>query len=321
VIISRKQRVLLVLGGGAFTAFTFFAKGGLFPYLTSGRKWAIAIYEGPTPFDLSPAAGVPVPALRASDVTDVPARFVADPFLLPQDGRWFLFCEVFRFDTRQGDIGLATSPDGRRFTYERIVLDEPFHLSYPYVFEAGGAVYMVPESGTDQTVRLYRAAPFPTKWVHVRTLLRGAPYVDTSLAVHGDRVWLFTSLPSNDTLLLFSAPTLEGPFEEHPMSPIVRGDRRHARPGGRAFTWEGRLYRLAQDDTPSYGSAVRAFEITELTSTTYRERAVRETPILSGSGRGWNARGMHTLDPHPAGAGRWLAAVDGYRKGLLAGWR
>ncbi len=53
--------------------------------------------------------------------------------------------------TKQGDIGLAVSGDGRTWTYRGIVLDEAFHLSFPYVFEWNGAVYLVPESATAGT--------------------------------------------------------------------------------------------------------------------------------------------------------------------------
>lgn len=38
-----------------------------------------------------------------------------------------------------------------------VVLKEPFHLSYPWVFEEAGKVYMIPETGQDGSVRLYEA--------------------------------------------------------------------------------------------------------------------------------------------------------------------
>jgi hypothetical protein len=36
---------------------------------------------------------------------------------------------------QEGEIGLATSEDGLKWDYKQVVLNEPFHLSYPYVFE------------------------------------------------------------------------------------------------------------------------------------------------------------------------------------------
>ena len=38
-----------------------------------------------------------------------------------------------------------------------VVLEENFHLSYPYVFEESGNVYMIPETSDVGDIRLYKA--------------------------------------------------------------------------------------------------------------------------------------------------------------------
>ncbi len=115
----------------------------------------------------------------------------------------------------------------------------------------------------------------------------------------------------DDTLQLFYADELLGPWQEHPLSPVVQNDPNIARPGGRVIQFDGRLIRYAQDDFPTYGNKVRAFEIIELSTTDYREIDVAENPILDGDGLGWNADGMHHIDPLQLSDGTWLAAVDG----------
>ncbi len=75
----------------------------------------------------------------------------------------------------------------------------------------------------------------------------------------------------------------------------------------------GTLVRFAQDCRPDYGNAVRAFEITKLARDEYSEEELA-SPVVTASGIGWNANGMHTVDLHPW-RGRWIAAVDGYRYG------
>ncbi len=98
------------------------------------------------------------------------------------------------------------------------------------------------------------------------------------------------------------------------MSPIVRDDKSKARPAGRTIVFDGhRVIRLAQRSDHSYGEAVRAFEVDVLTPTTYHESEIPESPILSASGQGWNATGMHTCDPWWTGD-HWLAAVDGIQQ-------
>jgi hypothetical protein len=74
---------------------------------------------------------------------------------------------------------------------------------------------------------------------------------------------------------------------------------------------DGAPLRFAQVGRPSYGSAVRAFRITELTPTSYREEEAASSPILTASGTGWNANGMHHVDAHQIEDGTWIAAVDG----------
>ncbi len=280
---------------------------------------SIGIYAGNSPLKLSEAAGVANPVLTPLDVTDVVATLVADPFMIHVGGTWHMFFEVmaWRASRRHGVIGHATSADGLRWKYDRIVLAEPFHLSYPHVFAAGPDVYMIPESRRAGAVRLYRADPFPDRWVFVKALLTGAPFADSSVFHRDGRGWMFTDASprrGNDTLRLFHAADLEGPWREHPRSPVVRGDARVARPAGRVVSLPDRLIRLAQDCSATYGQSVRAIDVTQLTERHYREEEIPGGPLVGGTGRGWNRGGMHHVDAHPVAEGRWLACVDGWHR-------
>jgi hypothetical protein len=282
------------------------------------RTWSIGIYEGPSILELRPAGNATDPVLTFGSVTDVPARFVADPFLHRRGDRWSLFFEVLDSSTGRGAIGHASSADGLRWVYEGIVLAEPFHLSFPLVFENGGEVYMLPECGAAGEVRLYRADPFPERWRYETTLLSGHPFADSVLLEHARSFWLFTVLdPSrNADLHLYRADALLGPYVEHPASPVVKGNPHGARAAGRIQRDAGRLVRLAQDDAPSYGRAVRAFEITELGAGTYSERPLAPDPLLGQGVHWWSVSRMHHVDAAPAAPGRLLAAVDERRWAL-----
>lgn len=284
---------------------------------------SIGIYHANGALALTDSAGATNPVLTPLDVTDVVASLVADPFMIRVDGTWHMFFEVmaWRSTAPKGEIGHATSTDGLGWHYDRIVLAEPFHLSYPYVFRSGSDFYMIPESYRAGTVRLYRAERFPNRWVFVKALLTGAKFKDSSILSRDGRWWLYTETSprlENDTLRLFHAANLEGPWTEHPRSPIVNGDARIARPGGRVVSLRDRVIRLAQDCSATYGESVRALEILQLTEREYHEEELATEPLVSGTGRGWNGAGMHHVDPHPVAGGEWLASVDGwYRvKGL-----
>lgn len=301
------------------------------PFVTTAEQWTIGIYTGDNPFDLSAPFWRWNPVLDHTDVTDARARFVADPFLWEEDGEWHLFFEYYNNRTGQGDLAVASSRNARRWTYEGTVLDEPFHLSYPYVFEWQGDHYMIPETFEANSIRLYRAVDFPMKWALEGTLIEGRDYVDPSIVRYRDDWWLFAATTSNDTLHLFHADALEGPWEEHPASPIVRGDNRRARPGGRPLVYEDRLYRVAQNvDPPSEWLPapvtnvdplmVWAYEVTTLTPTEYAERPVRDAPILRPDGSGWNEKAMHHYDVHLRDDGSWIASVDGFGTYRMFGW-
>jgi len=277
--------------------------------------WSIGIYAGRSPLQLAHAPGARNPVLSAASVTDVPARFVADPFMLPVNGLWHMFFEVLNDRSDRGEIGLATSPDGLAWSYRQIVLSEPFHLSYPYVFRWNQDIYMLPETLGGAAVRLYRAVSFPTRWEHLADLVPGA-HADPSIFFFHGRCWLFTCPTpyQHDTLALYTADILTSTWTEHPSSPLIAGNASIARPGGRVITHNGQLLRFTQQCSPIYGKQVRAFAITELTPTTYRERELPESPVLTPvGGDQWNASGMHHVDAHPVSDGSWLACVDGLK--------
>ena len=274
--------------------------------------WSISIYNGDSPFTLKPL--YPTPVLTRDHITDIPAEFVADPFMLPHAGTWYMFMEIMNAETKKGEVGLATSNDGLNWTYQQIVLNETFHLSYPYVFKFENDFFMLPETLGAGAVCLYKAGEFPSRWSCVARLLEGR-FADPSLFHYNGQWWLFVcSTPyQHDTLRLYFANALTGPWSEHPKSPIVSNDKRRARPAGRVIEFNNRLIRFAQDCVPQYGSSVRAFEIRELTANSYTEVEIEHSPILKASGNGWNASGMHHIDAHRLQDAQWLACVDGTR--------
>lgn len=284
--------------------------------------WSISIYTGTDPFAFSSHPLIQKnPVLTASDVLDVRAKFVADPFMAHYNNLWYMVFEVFNVSSRQGDIGLASSRDGIIWTYEQIILDESFHLSYPYIFERDGQYYMIPESRGANAVRLYKAQKFPTEWIFISELIVG-DYADPSIVFKDGKWWLFV-LQGHDTPCPYYAEELIGPWTQHPESPIIKGDRNIARPGGRLIVHDDKIIRYTQDGEPMYGNQLRVFQIDEISATTYREHEIARSPVLQASGSGWNASGMHHIDPHLMSEANWIACVDGKDEGktLSFSWK
>lgn len=311
-VYAAKASILgVVVAAVSFLGGFLFRPHSSFSYGPPGRSWAIGLYRSSTtePF-LFTGEGVDNPILTAEDVTDVEAKFLADPFLVRDSDKYYVFFEVWNVVTDHGDIGVAVSGDGLNWSYSGIVLDEPFCLAYPCVFMWDNDWYMIPDAQHTGEVRLYKAGRFPDKWTFVKTLLKNGLYKDPSVFEYNGRWWLFVGSGDNDVLCLYHAESPLGPWLEHPASPVVDGNPNHARPGGRVLVFDERVVRFTQDCYPYYGNQVWAYEITKLTSNEYLERPTGTRPVLKGF-ENWNTRGMHTLSAWRLDDEHWIAAVDG----------
>jgi hypothetical protein len=285
------------------------------------QSGALPNWKGVTssPFNLVTPTVVTNPVLKASDITGVSARFVADTFLYYESNTWYMFTEIYNNSNNQGDLTVATSSDGLHWAYQQIVLNETWHLSYPYVFKFNGTYYMIPETYQLNEIRVYKATNFPTTWSYVATLVSGRDFVDPSIFRYNNTWWMFVSDTTNSNCYLYYSNSLTSGWIEHPLSPIVVGNASKARPGGRAFVYNNNLImRTVQKCDVVYGEKVRVFQVDTLTTTQYAEHEIPESPILSNSGSGWNATGMHQFDPWWTG-NHWNCAVDG-KTGTVSVW-
>jgi hypothetical protein len=202
-------------------------------------------------------------------------RFYADPFLIKQDGKNYLFFEDFDFSKNRASIAFAELKSGGRLSEPRTALQMDSHLSYPFVFESQGHVYMIPETKERKTIELYRAQQFPHKWALLKVLAENVLAVDSTVFQYEGKFWLFTNIAAPgastyDELHVFYAKSLQGPWAPHPRNPVV-SDVRRARPAGALFVEDGRIIRPSQDCSVRYGSALCFNEVQILSETEYRE--------------------------------------------------
>ena len=242
---------------------------------------------------------------RFQTLPDDGDRFYADPFAFAHRGRHFVFVEEFPYATGKGVISMAELRADGQFETPRVVLEEPHHLSYPQVFEHDGEIYMMPESSAAKELVLYRAAPFPQRWVRDTVLVAGREFNDATLLEQGGRFWLFGTQrcgggSSSDTMAVYSAPSLHGPWTPHAMNPILI-DQSAARPGGRFIEQDGKLLLPVQDGSKKYGGGLGLVQLTRLDD----DDVVFSPPVAVSPGAAWEHTGIHTLNR----AGR-LEVVD-----------
>ena len=207
-------------------------------------------------------------------------RYWADPHFLPRGEDRLILVEEYIHAERRGRIALLRLGESGEVAEVRTVLERECHLSYPAVFELADELYMVPESSELERVEAYRCTSYPWRWEHAATLLTGVRACDSSIVEYGGRWWMFATVLSEpwltprDTMHVYYAEDpLNGPWRSHPGNPVVC-DVYSARPAGRPFVCDGRLYRPSQDCSRGYGYAIRINEVTTLTESRYEERAL-----------------------------------------------
>ena len=208
-------------------------------------------------------------------------RYYADPFLFAYDGRRFIFFEDYSYRTKLGSISCLEIDQHGNYSEPVTVLERSYHLSYPFVFQWGSDIFMMPETSDNHAVEVYRAVNFPDKWELHKVLLSDVVAVDPTLLQHDGRFWLFVNMattegaPLNDELFLFHSDSPFGPWLPHAQNPII-SDVCSARPAGRIFERDGQLIRPSQDCSLRYGHKIKLNRIEVLTETEYRESEIGE---------------------------------------------
>jgi hypothetical protein len=223
-------------------------------------------------------------------------RFYADPFLIERNGRTYLFFEDYRFATGKGLISCCELVGAGNCGAMKVVLECEYHLSYPFLFEWQGEIYMIPETRDNRTIEMYRANDFPCSWVREAVLMHDIAAVDTTLLQYQGKWWMFTAgvhdnASPADELFLYFADSPLGPWTAHPKNPVV-SDPRRARPAGCLYLKNGKLIRPGQDSSRGYGYAIQLHQVDVLSETDYQETPLtRMTPrLISGS------LGTHTFN-------------------------
>jgi hypothetical protein len=203
-------------------------------------------------------------------------HFYADPFVIVRNGQHWLFFEDYHYRDKRGRIACAPISSSGDIRDVQIALEAASHLSYPYIFEDGDLLYMIPENGAEKAVRLYACVSFPHQWTPVADLFHG-PAFDTSTCQHDGLWWFFTTLQDprglGVSLYLFFSESLKGKWQYHPANPISY-DVRNARGAGRLFKCKDKLIRPSQNGTIRYGYSFALNEVVTLTPSEYEERAI-----------------------------------------------
>jgi hypothetical protein len=256
-------------------------------------------------------------------IPDPGFRFFADPFPYIHNGEAHIFVEDLDHRTNKGVISVVRLNERGVPGEARPVLEEPWHLSYPFLIQAENQIWMIPESSARRRIALYRADRFPDRWVEECILVDDIEASDATIVEHQGRYWMFAATRDgrgswSDTLSIFMASNIRGPWRPHPANPVLVSQTA-ARPAGGMLKRSGALLRPVQDCAHGYGTGIGLATVTTLNEESFAQRV---GPVLRPL-PGWPGKRLHTLNR--AGA---IECIDGAAHsprhagiaGLVQGW-
>lgn len=210
------------------------------------------------------------------ELTPPEDRAWADPFVIERNGRTFVFVEEIAYASDKGVITcLEHTPTGTRRL--GVVLDEPHHLSYPFLFEHRGDLLMLPESSAGRELAVWKCVDFPMQWTKHRVLFEGISMVDATVVKKDDLWWLFATIDrigggdlTSELHAFYSDDPVTGTWQPHAMNPLLV-DPRCARMAGKIAWMDGFLIRFSQGSGFEYGETLHMRRITDLTPASFAE--------------------------------------------------
>jgi len=249
--------------------------GRLHDYFADG-EWYIAIRKH---------LDVPIEEQKQFKVTllkNTWRYWCADPFVFEEQGKIYIFMEVYDKIKQRGFIGYRIVEENGSVSKIRTCLDIKKHMSYPFIFRKTGNIYMLPECYQSNRLAVYRAEHFPDSWVAEEVLLDDVRVCDSNILEQENDYYLTTMMIHGmpyqyDQLSLYHWDGARWmPSEKNP---VVSGAEK-ARNGGAYFYDNGRLLRPTQNCSNSYGENLSFQEVKKLSPDAYVEE---EVAVLNAS--------------------------------------
>ncbi len=184
-------------------------------------------------------------------------RYFADPFMIDEDvNNYYVLCEEYPFWSEIGKIVLLTiSRDNHELLGRKMIIDEPYHLSFPYCKLHGD--WILPEASASGAAYIYKYDTQKQEVTEKRKisdvgLIDNVSYNDKS----GKYLYAGkTRIPSTE-LYEFQMDE-DGLYKE---VRLIQSDNRTSRGAGDFFTINDKLYRAVQDCKGRYGRQTKIMQ-------------------------------------------------------------
>lgn len=214
---------------------------------------------------------------RATRIPNPPNHFLADPFVVSRNSESYCFVEDYDYLAARGRISVYRLSEHSAERFGDAIV-EPFHMSFPYIFEFESKIYMCPETSENRDIRIYECTRFPLEWKLAKVAMSDVSAADTMIFERDGLWWLFTNLDSSNSgdhcselFIYYSDSPLSDVWNSHSANPVFV-DATRARNAG-LLRDDKSIYRVSQrQGFDMYGKGSSINEILVLNKDEYLER-------------------------------------------------
>lgn len=199
--------------------------------------------------------------------------WTADPFVVNENDKYYLFFEMYDRLKRKGLLGCREISESG-FGKMHVIYESTSHLSYPFIYKKDSVYYIVPESNESGELFRLRCVDFPLKWEKEKVLLH-EKLVDTTIFTQNGTDFYISQRVSGDNV--FDRIDLfydKNSAIEECLSNPVKKDLKTARCAGRLFEHGGKLIRPSQNCADGYGAGLNFNEVLEISENTFKEKLI-----------------------------------------------
>ena len=216
---------------------------------------------------------------RSERIRNPANHFLADPFVISTEDGAYCFVEDYDYAIAKACIAVYRL-DGKTPERLGVAISEPFHLSFPYLFQFESKLYMCPETSENRDIRIYECVKFPLEWRLKKVLMSDLSAVDSMIFERDGLWWLFTNIDlansgdaTAELFIYYADSPLADVWRPHPKNPIFV-DSTRARNGGLLHA-NGAIYRVSQaQGFDLYGKRSTINKIIILNESEYLENAM-----------------------------------------------
>lgn len=218
---------------------------------------------------------------KGIEIKNPPNHFLADPFVITKNDRTICFVEDYCYKQKRALIAAIEIIDQKQYKLLGPVIEESFHMSFPYLFEYENELYMVPETSEANSIRLYKCIEYPLKWEYQKDIMNDVKAVDSMFFEHEEKWWMLTNMSTegneddaSQLLAYYSDNPLSDDWIAHEQNPLIF-DSNIARNGGILDLGSPLPVRGRQKQGfNAYGVALTLARIKDLTPSSYSEEEI-----------------------------------------------